>query len=483
MPPGPAPPPPTPPPPVRGSSARPRVVLGREVRDVGPLGAAHAASRGGQQRQRQQGDALLQPGEMAARSPPGGWVGAAAPLWSWTGQFAAAAQLILQRQQGEQLRQLRQQQQRRQERQQVVLEGGPHTAWWPTQRPDYANRTAAYYSSYPSSSASSFSTSSKSSPSPLLLSADNIFDAPAPLLLRALQPSARLVVLVGDPTLRLYSDFVFSRPGASCAPPPTPPGAPRRLPRRCRGAGGRLRRCVAEHRNHSRNDDDDDDESGAAGAHSDEGMDADIAAAFDHGGTRQASLPPSSSSSTSLVVLLGAVQACALDRNHFGRPGTGRLTAGLYAAHLSRWVGPIGRLLPPPRTPTASGRGSGLSGSGGSGGSGGRSGSGGSSSGSGSGSGGGGGGGDGSSSSAGAEAGWGVWPQEQLLVAPRGPLDKVPTAATPPFAQCFATSASPSPPPPPPPPLPPLPTTTTTTTTTTTIIRIGGRWTRRRGRR
>ena len=94
-------------------------------------------------------------GEMAARSPPGGWVGAAAPLWSWTGQFAAAAQLILQRQQGEQLRQLRQQQQRRQERQQVVLEGGPHTAWWPTQRPDYANRTAAYYSSYPSSSASS----------------------------------------------------------------------------------------------------------------------------------------------------------------------------------------------------------------------------------------------------------------------------------------------------------------------------------------
>jgi len=33
-----------------------------------------------------------------------------------------------------------------------------------------------------------------------------------------------------------------------------------------------------------------------------------------------------------------AVQACAYDRYHFGRPGTGRIAIGLYWAFLHRWL-------------------------------------------------------------------------------------------------------------------------------------------------
>jgi len=33
-----------------------------------------------------------------------------------------------------------------------------------------------------------------------------------------------------------------------------------------------------------------------------------------------------------------AVQACAYDRYHFGRPGTGRIAIGVYWAFLHRWL-------------------------------------------------------------------------------------------------------------------------------------------------
>lgn len=58
----------------------------------------------------------------------------------------------------------------------ITIDGGPHTFWWPTQSPD-----------------GEFSQ----------------WDVPAQQLLREIQPDAKFILTLSDPTKRMYSDYYF----------------------------------------------------------------------------------------------------------------------------------------------------------------------------------------------------------------------------------------------------------------------------------
>jgi hypothetical protein len=47
---------------------------------------------------------------------------------------------------------------------------------------------------------------------------------------------------------------------------------------------------------------------------------------------------PGAFAQAALALPADAVQACAYDRAHFGRPGTGRIAVGVYWAFLHRWL-------------------------------------------------------------------------------------------------------------------------------------------------
>ena len=105
---------------------------------------------------------MLSYGEFARYSPEEGWLGKEAPTRFFTHPFhEAASRIAASGMSGG-----------------VVVEGGPHTLWWSTQRPDGGRGLAG-------------------------------LDIAPPSLLRALQPRARLIVIVAEPCARMYSDYVF----------------------------------------------------------------------------------------------------------------------------------------------------------------------------------------------------------------------------------------------------------------------------------
>jgi hypothetical protein len=58
----------------------------------------------------------------------------------------------------------------------ITIDGGPHTFWWPTQSPDGAFLT---------------------------------YDVPPQQMIREIQPDAKFLITVSDPTRRMYSDYYF----------------------------------------------------------------------------------------------------------------------------------------------------------------------------------------------------------------------------------------------------------------------------------
>lgn len=151
----------------------------------------------------------------------------------------------------------------------ILIDGGPHTLWWSTQAFDGSDTGAA----------------------------------PVPQLLRALVPTAKLIVTLAEPARRSYSDYWFLtergvvRPDfGDSKPQHHPEQSPEDFDAKMRIDTQAMELCFDRFSEDDTNVHD------------------------------QFGWP------------LVAVQRCAYDRYHFGRNGRGRIAVGLYVAFIARWL-------------------------------------------------------------------------------------------------------------------------------------------------
>lgn len=151
----------------------------------------------------------------------------------------------------------------------MILDGGPHTLWWSTQAFDGSDTGAA----------------------------------PVPQLLRALVPSAKLIVTLAEPARRSYSDYWFLTE-RGVVRPEFGDSKPQHHPEQSAEDFGA--KMLVD--------------------------------------TRAMELCFDRFSQDDSIVHdqfgwpLVAVQRCAYDRYHFGRNGRGRVAVGLYVAFIARWL-------------------------------------------------------------------------------------------------------------------------------------------------
>lgn len=196
----------------------------------------------------------------------------------------------------------------------VIVDGGPHTLWWSIQNPD----GSAPLAPPPTRVEDNMDMEKGAPPAPRP-------PAPIPLLLHAMQPRAKLLVTLADPVRRMYSDYYFLH--ANGVARTVADKSPAAFDEIARSQVGDLRRCLMEQ---------------TAAVYAEDGSAPPLVSPPESGTLdwwkdleRE---PPYVETPEALP--LRAEQACAYDRYHFGRPGTGRISVGLYHAFLARWLGP-----------------------------------------------------------------------------------------------------------------------------------------------
>ena len=172
----------------------------------------------------------------------------------------------------------------------ITIDGGPHTFWWPTQEPD-------------------------GSPNPAAI--------PPPQIIREMQPDAKFVITLTDPVKRHYSDYYFLdddrsvvRPGAGTVSHKSA----KAFHDRCVQQVEDMKECIQEQ--------------------------VDELVVAEKKKRKEFSTKPDEDVSHGLEEA-GAVghpywfrasQICAHDRHRFGLAGWGRLSIGLYAVYLEKWL-------------------------------------------------------------------------------------------------------------------------------------------------
>ena len=229
-----------------------------------------------------------------------------------------------------------------------MLDGGPHTLWWSIQNPD---------GSAPKGPVAEKKSPTTTTPRELqeVVGEEEQEDddaterlpppAPVPLLLRALQPTAKLIITLAEPVRRMYSDYYFLiANGVSGRGDRHNFGkSPEDFHLLARSQVADMRRCFMQRAK----------EVLPSTAVAEKNINGEAARGEDSSGEALSSSlsladealwvdpdrePPYADSPSSYSSLpVAAEQACAYDRYHFGRPGTGRIGAGLYHAFLARW--------------------------------------------------------------------------------------------------------------------------------------------------
>lgn len=205
----------------------------------------------------------------------------------------------------------------------IALDGGPHTLWWPLQKPDgtYTRNTEPHTTG-----------EVKKRPGDFHPSYLDAVDVNIPQLLAAIQPNAKFIITVSDPVNRLYSDYYFLgddlRPvkhknkkmrkvhgweaegdGGDGLQATDAEKSPEHFHNRAVSQVAQMRACIDEHMLL------------LPKWRLEEGVEHTDQQEHVHG-----------------MGWFRASQVCAHDRMRFGRGGWGRLSIGMYAVFLEKWL-------------------------------------------------------------------------------------------------------------------------------------------------
>lgn len=198
----------------------------------------------------------------------------------------------------------------------IALDGGPHTLWWPLQKPD------GTYTRGHDISHSTDNDLSGGNYHPLYA---QVADVNIPQLLAAIQPAARFLVTVSDPVNRLYSDYNFLGDDLK-------PVKHNKKTGRSRGSnneGGERESEKSPEEFHTRAVAQVEQMRACIEAHMRLLPESRRAETVEHTNQRE---------HVHGMGWFRASQICAHDRVRFGRGGWGRLSIGMYSVFVEKWL-------------------------------------------------------------------------------------------------------------------------------------------------